>query len=290
LLPYGLGKRSLGNIDLSKGSPYSSNPSVIEYSEAISLTLSIENSGPPGCDKFLKDNINQVKSPILISCLPCQVVPIKRLLVNNGIENIIVSLICSNQLEKEATYYFLEKNNIDVNKITDFRYRGNGWPSGIQIKTDEKEYFFHNNTSKWIDVFHSQIFNLNRCLSCKDTFGLSADFSIADPWLKRYVENDKIGSSIVISHTNKAEVVISNMIEEKALDVIELLTEEEVIVSQKGTVQKKYILIKYKKFFKLLIKLFRTNIYKQCFFKVSRYHRWIWGKTMGILKRYEGLK
>jgi coenzyme F420-reducing hydrogenase beta subunit len=211
-------------------------------------------------------------------------------LVNNGIENIIVSLICSNQLEKEATYYFLEKNNIDVNKITDFRYRGNGWPSGIQIKTDEKEYFFHNNTSKWIDVFHSQIFNLNRCLSCKDTFGLSADFSIADPWLKRYVENDKIGSSIVISHTNKAEVVISNMIEEKALDVIELLTEEEVIVSQKGTVQKKYILIKYKKFFKLLIKLFRTNIYKQCFFKVSRYHRWIWGKTMGILKRYEGLK
>ena len=38
------------------GSPYSSNPSVIEYPEAISLTLSIENSGPPGCDKFRKDN------------------------------------------------------------------------------------------------------------------------------------------------------------------------------------------------------------------------------------------
>lgn len=240
--------------------------------------------------KFLKENINQVKSPILISCLPCQVVPIKRLLDKNKIENTIISLVCSNQLEKEATYYFLEKNNIDINKITDFRYRGNGWPSGIQIKTDEKEYFFHNNTSKWIDVFHSQIFNLNRCLFCKDTFGLSADFSIADPWLKRYVENDKIGSSIVVSHTKKAEKLIQMMIDNKILDVIELLTTEEAILSQKGTLQKKYILMKYKKFFKLLIKLFRTNIYKKYFFKVSRYHRWIWGKTMGILKKYEGLK
>ena len=81
--------------------------------------------------KFLKDNINHIKSPILVSCLPCQVVPIKRLLDKGNIQSIVISLVCSNQLEKEATYYFLEKNNIDINKITDFRYRGNGWPSGI---------------------------------------------------------------------------------------------------------------------------------------------------------------
>lgn len=240
--------------------------------------------------KFLKENINQLQSPILITCLPCQVVPIKRLLDKGNIQSIVISLVCSNQLEKEATYYFLEKNYIDINKITDFRYRGNGWPSGIQIKTNEKEYFFHNNTSKWIDVFHSQIFNLNRCFSCKDTFGLSADFSIADPWLKRYVKNDNIGSSIVICHTNIAEELIEKMINKKVLDVIELLTTEEAVLSQKGTLIKKYILMKYKKFFKLLIKLFRTNIYKQYFFKISKYHRWIWGKTMGILKKYEGLK
>lgn len=240
--------------------------------------------------KFLKKNINHVQSPILITCLPCQVVPIKRLLDKNNIENIIISLVCSNQLEKEATYYFLEKNNIDVNKIIDFRYRGNGWPSGIQIKTDKTDYFFHNNTSKWIDVFHSQIFNLNRCFSCKDTFGLSADLSIADPWLKRYVENDKTGSSIVISHTKKAEELIQKMIADKVLKVIELLTLEDAVLSQKGTLQKKYILMKYKKSLKLLINFFRKEEYKKIFYKISKCHRWIWSSTIGILKRYEGLR
>lgn len=240
--------------------------------------------------KFLKENINQLKTPVLITCLPCQVVSIRRFLNKNNIDSIIISLTCSNQLKKEATFYFLKKNKIDIDKITDFRYRGNGWPSGIQIKTNEKEYFFHNNTSKWLDVFHSQIFSLDRCLSCKDTFGLNADFSIADPWLKRYIENDKIGSSIVISHTNKAENLILDMIKNKKLNVEELLTAEEAIFSQKNTLQKKYILTKHKKILKPLIKLFRTNLYKNLFFKVSKVHRWALGKIIGILKEYEGLK
>ena len=240
--------------------------------------------------RFLKENIKNIKSPILITCLPCQISPIKRLMDNNKIETIILALVCSTQLEKEATYYFLEKNNIDIKKVKEFRYRGNGWPSGIQVKTDEKEYFFHNNDSKWIDVFHSQIFNLDRCLSCKDTFGLDADISIADPWLKRYVETDKIGSSIVIAHTNRGEDVIISMIENSTLDVIEVLSTGDAILSQKGTLIKKYIFKKHKKKFLRLIKIFRSNFYKENFFNFSKYHRFFFSKLMGILKRYKGLK
>ena len=54
--------------------------------------------------KYLKENIENIKSPILITCLPCQVLPIRRLLDKNNIDSTIISLFCSNQLEKEATY------------------------------------------------------------------------------------------------------------------------------------------------------------------------------------------
>lgn len=240
--------------------------------------------------KFLKENINSVVSPVLITCLPCQVVPIRRLLTKSRIDSVIISLVCSNQLEKEATYYFLQNNNINVGDIVDFRYRGNGWPSGIQVKTIDKEYFFHNNTSKWIDVFHSQIFNLDRCFVCKDTFGLSADFSIADSWLQRYIQNDNIGSSIVMSHTDKAEGILQIMIDNNFLNNIETISHQEVILSQLGTLQKKYIFFKYKPFFRLLRKIFRSNIYKKYFFIISKKHRWMLGKTIGLLKRFEGVR
>ena len=119
---------------------------------------------------------------------------------------------------------------------------------------------------------------------------MSADFSIADPWLKRYVENDNVGSSIVISHTNKAEELIQEMIDKEVLNIIELLTEEETVLSQKDTFKKKHLIMKYKTFFKPLRNFFRTNFYKKYFFNVSKYHRWLWDKIMAILKRYEGLK
>jgi len=238
---------------------------------------------------FLKNNIDGIKSPILITCLPCQVRPIKRLMNRSAIDTVVISLVCSNQLEKEATYYFLDKNNIDISKVKEFRYRGNGWPSGIQVKTDEKEYFFHNNNSKWIDVFHSQIFSLNRCLSCVDTFGLDADISIADPWLKRYVEKDKIGASIVIAHTEAGENIVSMMIKTNSLNVIELLSSKDAVLSQKGTLIKKYIFKKYRKKFLKLMKLFRSTLYKKYFFSFSRYHRYFFSKLIGVIKRYEKL-
>ena len=240
--------------------------------------------------KFLHENIKDIQSPVLITCLPCQIQPIKRLLQNNKIDSVIVSLVCSSQLDKEATYYFLEKNDIDISSVKEFRYRGNGWPSGIQIKTTDKNYFFHNNTSKWMDVFHSQIFTMKKCFSCKDTFGLNADFSIADPWLDRYINSDKIGSSIVVAHTQKGEALVKDMIFHNSLAFLEDLSQEEVVLSQRGTLIKKYIYLKYKKYITPIIKTFKSSYYKKNFYYISKIHRVLFFKFIAILKRIEGLK
>lgn len=276
-------KSSIGfkfiGIDLFK--PYFIS-SFEEYNQSGSVYHEIE------IYKFLKENITQVKSPILITCLPCQVMPIKRLLLKNDIESIIISLVCSSQLEKEATYYFLKKNEINISEVTEFKYRGNGWPSGMQIKTNNKEYFFHNNNSQWMDIFHSQIFNLNRCFSCKDTFGLKADITIGDPWLKRYVQNDNLGTSMVIAHTNLGESIITNMMANHKLKFVETLTSDETIFSQKGTLIKKYIFRKYRKKWMKLIKLFRTKFYTNNFYYFSFIHRYVIFITIKILYKLRG--
>lgn len=252
--------------------PYLIN-SFDEYSQTGSIYHEIN------IYRFLDENIKIIKSPIMVTCLPCQITSIKRLLNKNKIESVIVSLVCSTQLDKEATYYFLKKNHIDIEKVKEFRYRGNGWPSGIQVKTDEKEYFFHNNKSKWVNIFHSQIFNLERCLSCSDTFGLKADISIADPWLKRYVANETIGSSIVISHTEQGENIIKSMINDDIVSLLEVLSDKEVLLSQKATLIKKVVLKKHRKIFRLIRKVIQKQVYKNIFYILSRIH-------LGILNRY----
>lgn len=240
--------------------------------------------------KFLKENIEKIKSPILITCLPCQVAATRKMLKEKGCEAYIISLFCSNQLEKDATYYFLEKNNININDIREFRYRGNGWPSGIQIKTEDKEYFFHNNKSEWLYVFHSLIFSPDRCLACKDTFGVNSDVSVGDPWLKKYIENDNVGSSIVIANTEKGEKLIQEMLLDKALISIEVITGDEVVLSQKNTLYKKHVFDKHRKKFRLLRKIIRSDFYKKHFFKINKYHFWLLNKLIWIFKSMEGLK
>jgi coenzyme F420-reducing hydrogenase beta subunit len=233
--------------------------------------------------QFLKENIKNIKSPILITCLPCQITPLKRLLSSNNIETFFISLVCSAQLSKEATYYFLDKNNIELKEIDEFRYRGNGWPSGIHIKTKKQDYFFHNNTSKWKYIFHSQVFTLNRCFSCKDTFGMKADISIADPWIDRYVKSEKIGLSIVIAHSISGENLINEMLLAKILSLEEFLTQKEVIDSQKYTLVKKDIYLKNKNIIKFFIRIFKTELYKNNFYYFAKLHHWFFRTIIKIL-------
>lgn len=240
--------------------------------------------------KYLKQNIDIISSPILVTCLPCEILPIRRLLEKHHIEVYVIALVCSSQLSKEATYYFLEKNHIDISEVTNFRYRGNGWPSGIQIETNNKEYFFHNNNSKWLDVFHSQIFTLDKCFSCSDTFGLKADISVADPWLDRYVENDKVGSSIVIANTFRGESILTKIIDDMNLISDEEISRDEVILSQKGTIIKKYFFKQHRKSIRILRKIFITDLYKTFFYKFSKIHIWVIFKVIRILKQRKGIE
>ncbi len=245
-----------------------------------------------GLIRFIKDNATNINGRILVVCLPCQVKGIRKILEQGGIESIIIALTCSAQMSKEASSFLLKKFNINPNDIEFFRYRGNGWPSGVQIKTATKEYFFDNTKSIWTHIFNSHLFTLKRCFSCTDTFGLEADISVADPWLKKYVETDQIGTTLVLRHTNAGDELIQESLQSGALKLKESISPHQAIKSQEWTLKKKYIFRKYKALLNPVLKAVRSQAYIS-FISPSfliRVHTKIFNKVISILLKLERIK
>ena len=238
---------------------------------------------------FIRKNFDRIKSPVLVTCLPCQAKGVKILLENKEIEAFVVALVCSGQLTKDATYDFLRRNNLRIEDVDSFRYRGNGWPSGMTVcMNDGKRYFFDNLTSEWLFFFHSTIYNLQRCFSCTDTFGCEADISIADPWLKRYKSNEKIGCSIVSVYSEKGRSLIERMLEDELLHVHETIDFEELKNPQRGTIEKKKLYIRNRKLIHSLVSLYRSRPYKYFFMKFPKLHLKLHRILLSIIVRIFG--
>ncbi|MBA2853112.1 coenzyme F420-reducing hydrogenase beta subunit [Methanococcus maripaludis] len=231
--------------------------------------------------KFINLNIKKIMSPILVTALPCQVKPIRKILNKNGIDSIIVSLTCSSQLSKDATKCFLDMESIACKSIKSFKYRGSGWPGGINIVYDAGERFISNLNSKWMYIFHSQIFTLEKCYYCNDTFGKFSDISVADPWLERYLQSEKLGCTITMANTKKGNEVLNEMMGSE-LELFEKITMEELIKSQYWTTEKKYLFRTYPKITKKLRSFIKSRIYIDYFFK--KFPKLHYLMVMGYLK------
>ena len=63
------------------------------------------------------------------------------MLDRNNINNFIISFCCSGQTTLEGTWLCYRYMGIDKSQVINMQYRGNGWPSGIQIELfDGKKY------------------------------------------------------------------------------------------------------------------------------------------------------
>ncbi len=213
--------------------------------------------------RFIKDNIDVIKLPFLVVCLPCQVNAIRKVFIMNEItEYFIISLICSSQQSKDATYFLFKKLKININDISLFQYRGNGWPSGVTIKLKNSNTFFlSNENSLWTDIFHSQIFTIKRCFRCHSTFGEDADICVGDPWNIELLKNDNVGASLVFINNSTGLEIIKKMIFKNSLRIIERISLEQAYDTQKWTAQKKLVFNVYGKIFQYLLKIIRNNLY-----------------------------
>ena len=187
---------------------------------------------------FIKDNIQNIRDGIIITCMPCQVRILRYILNQNHIKNIIISLCCSGQTTIQGTWLYYSMLGIHKEDVETIQYRGNGWPSGIQIRLKNGEIIKKENYSyPWKLIHQSLLYRPKRCLSCTIKTCPDADVSLADPWLKEYIENDHIGNSVVICNET-GEAIIQQMIRDRGLN-LKKVEESTYVSSQLGTIQEK---------------------------------------------------
>lgn len=210
---------------------------------------------------------------IVLFALPCQTRALRTICKNAGYESIIIGLTCSSQQSHEATTYLLKRIGVDEKSVNYIQYRGNGWPSGIQISTnDNKVYFVQNNDSVWMDIFHSRLFIQPRCFSCNNTLNDFADIVLADPWLKEYMSTEIEGQTLFASYTDIGESLINNSLDSNYIEARKV-SSELLYQSQKSTIARKEAYRSHPVIRNWMRKVCLSEIYKKivkhsCLFKL----------------------
>ena len=230
-----------------------------DYNNCGSIYQDTDNIG------FIKSNLKEIRNGIIVTCMPCQVAAIRYLLDKNNIPSFIISLCCSGQTTVEGTWLYYKLLGIDKKDVLNIQYRGKGWPSGIRIKLkDGTEVYRENYTYPWTLMHKSLLYRPERCLFCKEKTNIHSDVTLADPWLKEYMENDKTGNSFIIS--NREGDAVLNEMEKEVLLVLRDSDEKEFIESQLGTIEAKAEDSKHKAFNRKIAGMGREgSFYKKVF-------------------------
>lgn len=188
---------------------------------------------------FVKANINEIKGDFACFAIPCQVRAIRHHIEKTGKRTYIIGLVCSSQQSIDATYYLLKRLKIDRNNVGHIQYRGNGWPSGVQVSCrDGKEYYIKNNGSLWTDIFHSRLFIYKKCYKCDNTLNKFCDIVLADPWTIDRIQENQEGRTLFASYTPLGEDAIMQA-KEKNYIVCEEMDNQKLIDSQIWTIKRK---------------------------------------------------
>lgn len=248
---------------------YKFNKDTCQYKPAIIYSFEdYNNSGSIYQDiplvSFIRNNINDIKSGIILTCMPCQVKPIKRMLEQRQIRHFIIELCCSGQTTIEGTWFYYKLLKIDKEDIIHMQYRGNGWPSGIKITMkDGSSITKKNYTYPWTLMHKSQLFRPKRCFYCTKKTTHESDISLADPWLKKFIDNDEIGNSIVIANTTLGKETVNKLLERKLVELKEI-DKSTYIKSQLGTIESKAKSLDHRRFNKIVSVMSKDNsIYKK---------------------------
>lgn len=234
---------------------------------------------------FVKKNLDAIKGGFACFALPCQTKAIRNLVNKSGHYTQIIGLTCSSQQTLDATKYLLKRSGVSEQDVKYLQYRGNGWPSGIQIeKNDGQKVFIPNNGSLWTQIFHSRLFVKPKCFKCQDTMNRFSDITLADPWLKEYVSVEKTGKSLVVENASGGGISLLQQCHEDGYIILERIQHSKILESQIGTINRKksyrnrsilsmdyYRFIHSKIYRKLVLTPFFFNLHCKLKARIERY-------------------
>ena len=212
---------------------------------------------------YIREHIEEIKSPFLCFALPCQINPIKTLLDKKGIESYIVELTCSSQQTFEATEYLLKRVGISKSDVSSIRYRGEGWPGGVCITLKDGEAIrIPNNNSVWMRIFHSHLFVMPRCFFCQADRETASDIKLADPWGIDSPALEKLGRTFCHVKSERMAAVLNEMVHEGLIS-FECRSEKEFVQSQYGTIVRKNYNMRHPRLTKIMKSVLHNNVYRK---------------------------
>lgn len=212
---------------------------------------------------FIREKVFEIRGGFACFCLPCQCKAVRHILANNKHESFIIGLTCSSQQSVEATEYLLKRMNLNRSDVQGLRYRGNGWPSGIQITMkDGIMKQIPNNNSLWTEIFHSRLFVMPRCLRCNETIAVNADITLADPWSLPIAKTDKVGHTLCFVMTKEGENIFDNMEKQELITSVPM-NEVESLMTQITTILRKRLYKRGGRKLNLFLRLLKSEVYRR---------------------------
>ncbi|MEM2341425.1 MAG: Coenzyme F420 hydrogenase/dehydrogenase, beta subunit C-terminal domain [Candidatus Bathyarchaeia archaeon] len=144
--------------------------------------------------------------------LPCHIRLIRRFMAKpkDAHERIILllGLFCCRVISPLGFRVLLYKLNVKEKEVEEFRFRGYGWPGKLCINLTSGRRISMPFFSYWRPLYSTYFFTPRACMFCSDMTNEEADISIGDAWLPKIIRKDNLGSSIIISRTDKAEKIL----------------------------------------------------------------------------------
>jgi coenzyme F420 hydrogenase subunit beta len=179
--------------------------------------------------------------------LPCHIYGIRKLAeVSSKIRSAIrlyLGIVCGGMPSYLGTQYLFRIYAVKNHYVQRLEYRGGGWPGRLLIQSEvsNQQKISVPYPDYWQGAF--QYFQPYRCTICHDGFNEFSDISCGDAWLPNIIRTSNEGTSLILTRTEIGENLIQEAFKKGRIQ-IRPITNQEVILSQRGLVQSKNIALR----------------------------------------------
>ncbi len=136
---------------------------------------------------------------------------------------IYLSFFCAGVPSYNSTISLLESFSSRIDFVKNIRYRDGSWPGNFKVEETSGKVHEVSYNQSWKNFFGPTV--QTRCKICGDSIGHNSDLVCADAWSSSGkdgfpTEEIKTGTSLVISRSKIGETVLREVLNNKALTVI----------------------------------------------------------------------
>ena len=141
----------------------------------------------------------------------------------------------------------LQKLHVKKDHVRSLTYRGEGWPGTLKVVVKNHTEFRKTIPffRYWPSLFTPYYFTPLSCMFCPDMTNELADISCGDAWLPEIKAKDRLGTSILISRTMEADLMLQNAVGRGLLNLTPM-TPELVKRSQRSALVFKKLTLPYR--------------------------------------------